>query len=86
MTDLNSALAILLIIFIVVNVRYVFKLRAAKEKLTREIAGHALASQSYKQAQETEIADARATVRHLMQRVANLESEKACKIAAARWN
>ncbi|MGA9767935.1 MAG: hypothetical protein WBV94_02775 [Blastocatellia bacterium] len=44
MTELLTALAIILIIFVAINVRYVFKLRAAKLKLEREIALYSAAA------------------------------------------
>ena len=76
MTELNSALAILLIIFVAVNVRYVFKLRAAKLKLEREVARYAGAAANLEEARRTEIVDAKSAVHHLMRKVYFLEADK----------
>jgi uncharacterized protein YpmB len=50
MTELLSSLAIILIIFVAINVRYAFKLRAAKLKLEREATRYATAAANLDQA------------------------------------
>ncbi len=80
MTELLTALAIILMIFVAINVRYVFKLRAAKVKLEREVSRYADAAADLERARKTEIEDARAAVYYLMRRGSFLEDDKARRI------
>lgn len=88
MNELLIPLGILLIIFVALNLRYVFKLRAAKVRLEREVARYAAAAADLDQARKTEITNARAAVHHLMGRVSFLEDDarRRDRVAVAKWN
>ncbi len=88
MTELLTALAIILMIFVAINVRYVFKLRSAKVRLEREVSRYADAAADLEHARKTEIDDARAAVHHLMRKLAFDEEDKtrADKSNIARLN